>query len=118
MICVPMVSTGLSEVIGSWKTTASSGPRSLRSASGGRVARSRPPSITRPLSRARLGSNCRMVRDSMVLPQPDSPTTPRVRPGARLRSTLSTARKAPRGVGSSTDTPSTDSKGALTACPS
>ena len=36
MICVPMVSTGLSEVIGSWKTTASSGPRSRRSASGGR----------------------------------------------------------------------------------
>ena len=34
MICVPMVSTGLSEVIGSWKTTASSGPRRRRSSSG------------------------------------------------------------------------------------
>ena len=32
-IWVPMVSTGLSEVIGSWNTTASSGPRSRRSAS-------------------------------------------------------------------------------------
>jgi hypothetical protein len=28
---------------------------------------------------------------------------------------LSTARKAPRGVGKSTDTPSTDSNGAVTA---
>ena len=32
-ICVPTVSTGLSDVIGSWKTTASSGPRRRRSAS-------------------------------------------------------------------------------------
>src|SRR5262249_27209164 len=65
--------------------------------------------------RARLGSNCRMARDSIVLPQPDSPTMPSVRPGASARSTLSTARSAPRGVGNSTETPSTDSSGAFTA---
>ncbi len=52
-----------------------------------------------------------MARDSMVLPQPDSPTMPSVLPGARVRSTPSTARSGPRGVGRSTVMPSTDSSG-------
>ena len=79
---VPIVSTGLSEVIGSWNTTASDRPRSLRSFSGESCSRSCPSNITRPESFAFFGSNCRIARDSMVLPQPDSPTTPSVLPGA------------------------------------
>ena len=55
MICVPMVSTGLSEVIGSWKTTASSGPRRRRSSSGASERRSRPSNRMRPPSRRALG---------------------------------------------------------------
>ena len=108
--CVPMVSTGLSEVIGSWNTTASERPRNLRRRSGSSRTRSCPSNITRPLSFAFFGSNCRMARDSMVLPQPDSPTTPRVRPAPMARSTRSTARRLPRGVGRSTETSSTESK--------
>src|SRR5215207_2937108 len=49
----------------------------------------------------------------MVLPHPDSPTMPSVRPGASARSTLSTARSMPRGVGRVTDTPSIESNAAL-----
>ena len=84
---VPIVSTGLSEVIGSWNTTASERPRNLRSFSGESCSRSCPSNITRPESFAFFGSNCRIARDSMVLPQPDSPTTPSVWPGATVRST-------------------------------
>ena len=43
---------------------------------------------------------------------PTRPPRPSVRPGASARSTPSTARSAPRGVGSSTETSSTESSGA------
>ena len=37
-------------------------------------------------------------RDSTVLPEPDSPTTPSVRPRSSVKDTPSTARTKPRGV--------------------
>ena len=79
----PIVSTGLSEVIGSWKIIAISRPRTERSCSSVRASRSRPPNIavpcvTRPF-RARIPSSASEVT---LLPQPDSPTIPSVSPGA------------------------------------
>ena len=62
-------------------------PRNLRRRSGSSRARSWPSNITRPESFAFFGSSCRTARDSMVLPQPDSPTMPSVRPAPILRST-------------------------------
>ena len=78
-----MVSTGLSEVIGSWKIIAISRPRIERSSSSSSASRSRPPNIavpfvTRPF-RARIPSRASEVT---LLPQPDSPTIPSVSPGA------------------------------------
>ncbi len=58
-----------------------------------------------------------MARDSMVLPQPDSPTMPSVDPAMSERSTPSTARKIPRGVFRSTVTLRTSSSGSLTRHP-
>ena len=109
-ICVPMLSTGLSEVIGSCNTTAIERARSWRSASGASVVSSRPSSLTRPLMRALGGSRRSTARASMVLPDPDSPTMPRVRPAASVRLTWSTARSGPRAVASSTPTPSISSR--------
>ena len=60
---VPIVSTGFSDVIGSWNTTASDRPRSLRSFSGESRSRSWPSNITRPVSSAFFGSNCRIARE-------------------------------------------------------
>jgi hypothetical protein len=44
----PTVSTGLSEVIGSWKIIAMSSPRSLRIAASERSSRFRPSNMTAP----------------------------------------------------------------------
>ncbi len=41
-ICSPIVKTGFSEVIGSWKTIEISLPRTFRIWAGGKVTRSRP----------------------------------------------------------------------------
>ena len=48
MICRPIGSTGLSEVIGSWKIIAMSRPRSSRISSSDRSSRSRPSNRMRP----------------------------------------------------------------------
>src|SRR6266481_5391428 len=65
-------------------------PRTLRSSSSSAVARSRPSNITR---------------------QPDSPTTPSVRPCSTVRSTPSTARITPARVENDVRRPSTFSSG-------
>ena len=104
---------GLSEVIGSWNTTASSGPRRRRSASRGRGRRGRGRRTSPgPSSVALAAASCRMARDSMVLPQPDSPTMPSVRPGRQRRDRRRRRRAAGRAASAgSTDTPSIDSRG-------
>ena len=77
-----MVSTGLSDVIGSWNTMAMSLPRTLRISASLSSSRSRPwkrmlPPVMRP-----GGSGMRRRIDSAPtdLPQPDSPTTAIVSP--------------------------------------
>ena len=55
-----------------------------------------------PETRAPGGSSPIRARESMVLPEPDSPTSPRASPGAMRRETSATGRTQPVGVGSST----------------
>jgi hypothetical protein len=79
----PIVKTGFRLVIGSWKIIATSLPRTPRSSSSESFSRSRfskfaVPEVTLP-ARARIPSSASEVT---LLPQPDSPTIPRVSPGA------------------------------------
>jgi hypothetical protein len=79
----PTVSTGFSDVIGSWKIIAISLPRTDRSVRSLWLTRSCPwktalPDSTRPLR----DSSPRIASDVTLLPQPDSPTIPSVSPGA------------------------------------
>src|ERR1041384_4070266 len=72
----PILKTGLSDVIGSWKTMAMSSPRTLRISFSDSFARSLPlkrisPPVTRP-----GGATRRMIDIAVtLLPQPDSPTS-------------------------------------------
>ena len=88
MIC-SIVSRGDSDDSGSWKTTWISLRMLRRSARSLQLllsdARSRPRDAIRP----------RTASASVVLPEPDSPMTPSVSPGARSKSTDSTAVKRP-----------------------
>src|SRR6185503_6140801 len=94
----PTRKAGLSEVIGSWKIIASLAPRRSRSRAGDCFSRSSPSSSTSPPAMRPGGCGMRPMIESAVtlLPQPDSPTMPRVRPRSSLRSTPSTARTSPR----------------------
>ena len=62
-------------VIGSWKITAASRPRTVSISNSVRLSRSRPLSRTEPEMRANRSGSSRMT-DSIVtlLPEPDSPT--------------------------------------------
>ena len=83
MICWPTVWTGLSEVIGSWKIIDILLPRSWRRSSAESFSTSRSLEQHRlRLDLARRASATRPITDSDVtlLPQPDSPTRPMVRP--------------------------------------
>ena len=80
----PTLCTGLSDVIGSWNTIAISPPRILRNSSIGIFSRSRPlynacPPAIRP---GGCGIRPRIESVLTLLPEPDSPTTPSVSPGA------------------------------------
>src|SRR5262245_10090042 len=99
MSCLPMVMTGLSELIGSWKTMAISVPSSSRISRSSRPTSSRPMNLTLPERRTlSLGSRFMIERARIVLPDPDSPTTPSVLPRASRKLTPSTALTRPRGV--------------------
>ena len=95
--------TGENDVIGSWKTMPIVPPRMARIAlpSAGRVARSTggPPSgeksIRPPTIRARSGMIRRMDWATMLLPEPDSPTTAMVWPRSTVNETPFTARTTP-----------------------
>src|SRR5579871_314412 len=68
-------------------------PRRSRSCGSGKVSRSSPSKRMRPLtSEVRAGSRPITARKVTLLPQPDSPTTPRVRPRRTASETPSTAR--------------------------
>src|SRR5579871_6450644 len=81
-----MLRTGLSAVIGACGTKAIARPSSARRRAGGIVSRSSPSNSRAPAVTAKpAGSNCAMARPTMVLPAPDSPTKPRILPGASLK---------------------------------
>ena len=89
VICRPMVNTGLRQVMGSWKIMEMSRPRmacisfSLFSVSSSPQKRMEPPSFSRPPP----GSSLVTAKAVMDLPLPDSPTRPRICPGATSRDT-------------------------------
>ena len=76
------MNTGFSEVIGSWKIMPMSAPRMSRISFMGSFVRSLPSKRMRPSTMRPGGSGIRRMTESAVtlFPQPDSPTTPNVRP--------------------------------------
>ena len=80
--CMPTVSAGLSELIGSWKIIAMRLPRTLLISASDNFKRSRPSNRICPPSITPGGSGIRRRIDSAVtlLPEPDSPTIARVSP--------------------------------------
>ena len=81
-----MFIVGLSDVSGSWKTIPISLPRTARisssviEVSSWPARRIEPPTIWPPWGRRRI-----IELATMVLPHPDSPTTPSVSPGSTLK---------------------------------
>ena len=95
-----MVITGLSEVIGSWKIIEMSLPRTARISASPSAMRSRPASVTEPLTTRPGGLGTSRINDSevIVLPQPDSPTIASVSPAWTANETSSTALTTPERV--------------------
>src|ERR1700761_6363477 len=107
-----MVNRGLNEVNGSCGTKVISRPRTRsedRSRSWPLKVRE-PPAII-----AFAGSAPRIVRASVVLPQPDSPTRPMISPGWSERLTPSSTRATPASVVKDTDRSRTDNSSASIA---
>ena len=100
MICSPMVNTGFSEVIGSWNTMAMPGPRIRCIRASDSSVSTWPAKRTSPVATRAGGRGSRpmTVRAVTLLPEPDSPTMPRISPASRLKVTSSTAVISPRAV--------------------
>ena len=102
-ICRPIVSTGFSAVIGSWKIIAISRPRTTRSSRSLIWSRSRPSNCAvPPATRPGTGQEPEQREAVTLLPQPDSPTIPSVSPGAMSNEIPLTASIVPRRVQNST----------------
>ncbi|MNK87097.1 hypothetical protein D3C87_1070260 [compost metagenome] len=98
-ICRPTVSTGFSEVIGSWKIIEMRLPRICRISRSLSCIRSVPRRRTAPMWRpGGVGTSRRIESAVTLLPQPDSPTTPSVRPARTVYDTPSTERTVPASV--------------------
>src|SRR3954471_15940758 len=99
-ICSPIVKAGLRELIGSWKIIAMRSPRSARMRSGGKESRFTPSNRISPPAMRPGGCGTSPMMESAVtlLPHPDSPTTPSVRPASSSKLTPSTARNSPASV--------------------
>ena len=98
-ICLPIRMTGLSEVIGSWKTMEIWEPHSWRRDLAGALRISWPMNRTEPVrTTPSRGTSPMIERESTVLPDPDSPTMPTVSPRSRVRETPLTALSAPAAV--------------------
>src|SRR5687768_2217682 len=110
--CSPTWNAGLSELIGSWKIIESSSPRRSRRRCAGSLRRSLPSNSTSPPAMRPGGCGTSPMMESAVtlLPQPDSPTMPSVRPRSRLKSTPSTARTSPRSEAKYVCSPRTSSR--------
>jgi hypothetical protein len=88
----PIVNSGFNDAIGSCRIIAIFLPRMWRISSGDFASRSSPSnSILPPAFFAAVGSSRRIDSASVVLPDPDSPTTPSVSPRSSAMVTLSTA---------------------------
>ncbi len=90
--------TGFSDVMGSWNTIDICVPQYDRSAASSRPSMRSPWNVTSPERSAVDGRRPMIERDSTDLPQPDSPTSPSVRPRSSVNETPSTAVTTPRGV--------------------
>ena len=86
------VNTGLSEVIGSWKTNEISRPADRAQLALGRARAGRRPSKRRaPLTVAVVGQQPQERQRVTLLPQPDSPTMPSTSPAPSVEREPSTA---------------------------
>ena len=95
----PIVCTGFSDVIGSWKIIAMSLPRIPRSCLGLMCSRFSPLKSASPLEIVFFFEFRPMiVRQVTDLPEPDSPTIPRVWPFSTEKVTPSTAFTMPSSV--------------------
>src|SRR5262245_34852804 len=97
---MPTENTGLSELIGSCRIIATLRPRMRVMSASGLARRSSPSRRTWPptIRAAGRGWSRTRLRHVMLLPEPDSPTSPSVSPSARLNDTPSTARITPQRV--------------------
>src|ERR1700749_3484184 len=98
MSCSPTVICGVSDVSGSWKIIVILEPRSLFNAFCGAPRISSPRYLTLPVAWPFCASSPVAPRNSWLLPEPDSPTTPRHSPAPTVRSSLRTACTSPSGV--------------------
>src|SRR5947208_6867918 len=104
--------------MGSWKTMPIFAPRMFRISSWGSFSRSWPSKMTSPSMMA-----CFLLMRPMVvsmdtlLPEPDSPTIPRVSPGEMENETPSTALTRPSSVGKCTFRFLTSNSGSATSAP-
>ena len=98
--CLPMVSTGLSDVIGSWNTIPMSLPRTFRICALESCRRSRPSKMTSPATILPGGSGISPMIESALtlLPQPLSPTMPTISPSSTEYEMPSTASTTPLSV--------------------
>ncbi len=92
----PIRRSGLSALMGSWNTIATSRPRCERHRRSGAPASSAPASRIEPVTRAASGASPISAEASTDLPQPDSPTMPTRSPGAMDRLASRTAWAAPK----------------------
>ena len=90
MIWSPIVNTGLSDVIGSWKIIAICPPRSSLRRFLDIAKRSSPSNVAPPLAirPGGIGMRPRRVIVETLLPDPDSPTIPSTSPGIELPADL------------------------------
>src|SRR5262249_48383363 len=113
LICAPMLSTGLSEVIGSWKIIEMSLPRTARICASSSLVRSRPSSSIAPETMRPGGSGMSRITESavMLLPQPDSPTIASVSRARSAKERSSTALMMPSRVKKYVRSPATSRTG-------
>src|SRR3954453_12382308 len=113
-ICRPIVRTGFSDDIGSWKIIETSRPRIFRRVRSLCRIRSWPANTARPDSTRPLrASKPRIANDVTLFPHPDSPTMPSVSPAAMSKVIPFTACTVPRRVAKRTCRSSTKRSGSL-----
>src|SRR5690606_36744784 len=91
------------EVIGSWKTMAIFCALIGLMTAGGALRISRPSKATEPVARPFFARSPITAKASWLLPEPDSPTIPRVSPRSSERLTPLTAVTVPSGVSKRTE---------------